>query len=425
MPPKPISATKPPLQTRILQRVRAFREWTLRNLILSVMTALVVDWLVVSWLVYRVEHKAQGANITTFADAVWWGVVTFLTVGYGDKYPVTNEARVWAGSLMFVGVFGVAIITSKISSYFLEQVLREGRGVVNTAKLKNHLVICGWKDDMHELLGHILDFNPQLESKDLVVVANLQPKHIEAIHEIPRLKNTQFVVGEYYQAVTLSRAAPERARKVLILADRTPGPTGTIPSPNEVDARTIMTAMTVHNLNRGTLVAAEILDPKMDQYLKFAHVTEIIYSREYSRLLLGNVSGGTGVSNILFDLLDPKTATVITTHPIPDALLLRPYPEFKAAYEKAFPEAVVIGILEHTGNDHHIKELALRQAQRTPDVSRLVSNLRAVKEIKCNHPVFNPGADYVVGEGSMAIVIETRTGYAASHASSSEASAAA
>ena len=51
-----------------------------------------------------------------------------------------------------------------------------------------------------------------------------------------------------------------------------------------MDARTIMTAMSLSTLARGTMVAAEILDAKMDQYLKIAHVTEIIYSREYSRL---------------------------------------------------------------------------------------------------------------------------------------------
>ncbi|MGZ3698374.1 MAG: TrkA-related ion transporter, partial [Bdellovibrionota bacterium] len=319
---------------------------------------------------------------------------------------------------MFFGVFGVAIITSKISSYFLEQALREGRGVVDSAKLKNHFIVCGWKEELHELLTHILDYDPSLQASDIVLVANLAPTVVDELHAHPKLKNLQVIVGDYFQVLNLKRAAPERARKVLILADRTPGPSGQVASATEVDARTIMTAMTLSSIARGTLVTAEILDPKMDQYLKLASVSEIIYSREYSRLLLGNAAGGTGVSNIIFDLLDPKTPTVIATRAIPEDFLQKPYPEFKASYEARHPMSVVIGILENTGNSHSIKELALRQAQKTPDVGRLVQNLRSVKELQCNHPVFNPSKEYLVPEGAMVILVETRVANEAKNAGS-------
>lgn len=389
---------------------KRLRELATANPLTAVLALVGLNWWVISWIVYLLERKVSGANITSFGDALWWGMVTFLTVGYGDRFPVTGGGRFFAGILMFSGVFGIAITTSKISSLFLEQVLREGRGMVDSSKLKNHFIVCGWKEDMHELLGHILDFNRDMTARDLVVIAAVGQAQIDQLHEHPRLKGLHVIAGEYFQAVNLERAAPERARKVLILADRTPQANGAVASMTEVDARTIMTAMTVANIHRGTLIAAEILDPKMDQYLKLANVNEIIYSREYSRLLLGNASGGTGIANIIFDLLDPKTPTVITTRPIPDGVLGQAYFSFKPDYEKQNPGSVLIGILENTGNAHHIKELALRQAQKTPDMKRLVQNLRAVREIRCNYPVFNPGEDYIVPEGAMAIVIENRKG---------------
>ena len=395
--------------------------WTLgKNLVPTVIFFLLTIWVVISWFVYRAEFRAEGANIVTFGDALWWGIVTCLTVGYGDRVPVTIEGRLLAGVLMTSGVVTVGILTAKISSYFMEQALREGRGIVDTARLKNHFVVCGWKEEMHLLLVHILDFNPGLTAPELVLVANLSQPAVDEIHAHPRLNDMHIIVGDYFSEINLKRAAPERARKVMILADRTPHLNGQVPSATEIDAKTIMTAMTLSSIARGTLVAAEILDPKMDQYLKLASVSEIIYSREYNRLLLVNASGGTGVANIIFDLLDPNTSARLTTEAIPESFISRTYGELRREFAGAKGKGVLIGILENSGSRHNIKELALRKAQRTTDVQQLLSNLRSVKELKCNQPIFHPEDTYVVSEGSMAIVISHGRG---AHAVDSTAAA--
>lgn len=390
---------------KVSQRVKTY---LIKNLIWSTLAFLVFMWGVTSWLVLEAEKGAPGSNISSISDALWWGIVTFLTVGYGDRYPVTQMGRFWAGTLMFNGVFGIAIITSKISSYFMEQVLREGRGIVDTSKLKGHFIICGWKEEMPQLINHILDFNPDLESKDIVMISEIHQREIDSIRQHRRLKDLKVITGDFAHKDNIERAAPERAKKVLILADRTPLPNGSQRSVTEVDARTIMTAMTLANIDRRILIAAEILEPNMDQYLRMASVNEIIHIREYSRLLLGNASSGTGVSNIIFELLDPRNPTFITTLPLSHDAFGQSYQEYRPVFERNNPGTILIGILENTGNAYRIKELALRQAQKTPDMGRLVQNLRAVKDIRCNHPVFNPEPKYIIQEGSMAITIETR-----------------
>jgi voltage-gated potassium channel len=42
--------------------------------------------------IFAVEGDNPAANIRTPGDALWWGIVTITTVGYGDQYPVTSVA---------------------------------------------------------------------------------------------------------------------------------------------------------------------------------------------------------------------------------------------------------------------------------------------------------------------------------------------
>jgi len=71
---------------------------------------------VASILILQFESTAPNANITTGGDALWWGVVTITTVGYGDKYPVTFLGRITATSVMFAGIGIIGALASILAS---------------------------------------------------------------------------------------------------------------------------------------------------------------------------------------------------------------------------------------------------------------------------------------------------------------------
>jgi len=380
----------------------------LANPFLAAIIFIFAVWIVTGTLAYRLESEAKDANIKSFEDGIWWGIVTLLTVGYGDRFPVTLPGRVVAGFLMVSGVVAIAIVTAKISSFFLERALRERRGFVDSSTLKNHFIICGWKDDMPSFIQHILASNPKLKASDIVLINMQTDTEIIALRESPGLDSVKVIRGEYYVESHLRRAAPERAQKILILADSTPGPNGEIPTITEADARTIMTAMTLSTIAKGSAVAAEIIDSSMDQYLRIAHVNEIIYSRETSRMLLAMTSLGTGITNVFHDLLSSKSPSFVTTKSLPDSMVNQSFEKLRDHFIKNYPKDTLIGILENSGNSHAAKEAALKRAQQTPNIGDLVKNLQEVKALRFNQPIFNPAAQYQVKEGSMAIVIESR-----------------
>jgi len=71
---------------------------------------------VASILVLQEESGAPDANITSGGDAVWWGIVTITTVGYGDFYPVTTLGRITGIFVMFAGIGIIGALASILAS---------------------------------------------------------------------------------------------------------------------------------------------------------------------------------------------------------------------------------------------------------------------------------------------------------------------
>ena len=75
--------------------------------------------LVCSSIIVPIETVSPDANITSGDDAIWWAFVTITTVGYGDRFPVTDAGRFVAALLMTFGVGLFGVLTSYLSTNFL------------------------------------------------------------------------------------------------------------------------------------------------------------------------------------------------------------------------------------------------------------------------------------------------------------------
>jgi len=74
-----------------------------------------------AWLVLLFEKNAAGSNIHSYHDALWWAVVTVTTVGYGDRFPISEGGRAVAVVLMLVGIGLIGVLTATVASFFVAE----------------------------------------------------------------------------------------------------------------------------------------------------------------------------------------------------------------------------------------------------------------------------------------------------------------
>jgi voltage-gated potassium channel len=70
-----------------------------------------------SLVAYHAEHPTN-PEFATVGDALWWGIVTLTTVGYGDIVPKTPTGRWAAVVIMLTGVAVLGLLAGSLASFF-------------------------------------------------------------------------------------------------------------------------------------------------------------------------------------------------------------------------------------------------------------------------------------------------------------------
>jgi len=89
--------------------------------LLASLVAMGVLLVVVSTLMYVLERDAQPEVFKSIPHAMWWGIVTMATVGYGDMAPQTALGRVFGGFTMLLGIAMFAVPAGILATGFAEE----------------------------------------------------------------------------------------------------------------------------------------------------------------------------------------------------------------------------------------------------------------------------------------------------------------
>lgn len=368
----------------------------LNNSSVKVWSAVFVLLLLIMFVIFKSEQETNSA-INTLFDAVWYTIVTVTTVGYGDIAPASFWGRLSAMALLLVGVAIFGALSGKFASFILDRQQKKDKGLLKMTNMKNHLLICGWKPGFENILEGMLLANPEIPPEQVVILNNAKHSDIEAIQANEKLKAINFLRGDFTDEDALLKAQIKKAERALILADRSEDF-----STLETDSRTVLAVITIKNLNPRIYCVAEIIDSKFEKHLSLARCDEIIMTSDYEQNLLVQASSGKGMSHILRELAAENENQGLFLADIPAKFVGGSYEEYAKSLKN---KDILIGVLENTGNFYNRRQEALAEAQKNPNMEKIVANLKKVKTLKSNIPVFNPPSDYIIPESSKAIFI--------------------
>jgi voltage-gated potassium channel len=247
---------------------------------------------------YLVESKVN-PSINSMLDGIWWALVTITTVGFGDITPVTLLGRIIGAFLMVSGMFTLALFAGIVGSSLVRGMLSIREEQFRMSDYVNHVVVCGYDDSTHLLLGALERELNLTETR--VVIFHDQ----ERPHDLP--PEFLWVQGDPTKESELDKVRLTHASAVIVSGSR-------VTNPQTADAGTILTTFTIRSHLRRhrkvvrerrspLYVVAEILDSENVDHAKTAGADEVIETHKIGFSMLAHAVGYHGTAATMSRML--------------------------------------------------------------------------------------------------------------------------
>jgi len=351
----------------------------------------------ISWIVLKYTgYTDEAGNAYSFFDVFLWN---FLTVA-GNDYAFVNSvwARILGILFLLFSMFGLSAITGYISSALVERKMNPGKGLKKMQKMKNHIIICGWKNDIKILINDILKKNRKLLPSDIILINSVDEAKVQSLKDDESLKTINYLKGDYTEEQTLINANAKYASKVLIVGENHENMDAEL-----VDSRVFVSALMFRNLNSKCHICAEVKTERYKNYLEAQNCAEVIYTEEYTRYILSTSTNYSGMSKVMSSFLDNGDGVSVQIEKLNEAWVGKTYKELFNTYKDK--NVLVLGVLENMGVEKEIKHQILSEAQKSTNYGEIIQKLKNVKSMETNCPKLNPSDDYIITRNTGAIIL--------------------
>jgi voltage-gated potassium channel len=225
-------------------------------------------------------------------DSMYYATVTLSTTGYGDITPLTPAARIV--NILVITPLRIAFLLILIGTTLEALTARsqeEFRIRRWRSRLRHHVVVCGYGTKGRSAIRSLLATGTPVSE---IVVVDPAPAAVEEATS----SGLTGIIGDASRTEVLTRAAVQRARAVIVAANRD-------------DAAALIT-LTVRQLNPGVPITTSVREEENAKLLRQSGADTVITTSATSGRLMGLSTASPGVVAVVEDLLTSGTGLDLT-----------------------------------------------------------------------------------------------------------------
>jgi voltage-gated potassium channel len=219
----------------------------------------------------------------SFADVVYFSVVTVTTVGYGDVVPVTKRARI-ADALIVtpIRLFIWLIFLGTAYQLVLQRFIEDLRMRALQAKLQDHVIICGFGHSGRCAAAELTERG--VDRKQVIIVDILQQR-LEEAAELGYIG----ILSDATHEDTLRQAMVHTARALFICTDR--------------DDTNVLITLTARHLSGDVRIVARVEEAENEKLVRQSGADATVLPSRVGGLLMADSLESSAVVSAVMDLI--------------------------------------------------------------------------------------------------------------------------
>ncbi|XP_064415545.1 potassium channel subfamily T member 2 isoform X3 [Latimeria chalumnae] len=243
-----------------------------------------------------IQHLERAGNKLTLFDSLYFCIVTFSTVGFGDVTP-----RIWPSKLLVVIMICVALVVlpiqfEQLAYLWMERQKSGGNYSRHRAQTEKHVVLCVSSIKIDLLMDFLNEFyaHPRLQDYYVVILCPTEMDvQVRRVLQIPMwAQRVIYLQGSALKDQDLLRAKMDDAEACFILSSRCEV------DRTAADHQTILRAWAVKDFAPNCPLYVQILKPENKFHVKFAD--HVVCEEEFKYAMLA------------LNCICPATSTLIT-----------------------------------------------------------------------------------------------------------------